>query len=75
MCIYRVLMNRDADNKGLVPRDFVPEYSSEEINSRQHLIAETTAHSSPFSVQLESFFRTLKTNLRYCFGFLSKIYV
>jgi len=35
---------------GLVPYNFDPVYSVEEINSRHHLIAKTTAQ--PFSVQL-----------------------
>jgi hypothetical protein len=33
---------------GLVPGNFDPDYSVEEINSRQQLIVEPTAQPSPF---------------------------
>lgn len=68
-------MNKDSYNMGFVPCNFDPEYSVDEINSYQQLSAESTAHPSPFSVQLQLFFRMLTTHLKYCFGFLLKIYV
>jgi len=42
-------MNRKSDNMCLVPYNFDPEYSVEEINSSQHLIGETTAQLSSLS--------------------------
>jgi hypothetical protein len=71
ICIYWVLLNVKSDNMGLVPYHFDAEYSVVEINSRQHLITETTI---PSFVQRQPYFRTLTTHLKYCFGFLSKIY-
>ena len=60
MYIYRVLMNKDTDNRGLVPYNFGPKYSVVEIiTSRQHLIAETIAQPPPFSVLLQLFLRIL----------------
>ena len=35
MYIYRILINRNSDKMSLVPYNFYPEYSVEEINSRQ----------------------------------------
>lgn len=40
MDIYRVLMNMESDNMGLVTYNCDPEYSEEEINSRQLAITE-----------------------------------
>ena len=37
-------MNKEADNIGLVPYNFDPEYLVEEINNRQQLIANTTVY-------------------------------
>lgn len=54
----------------LVTYKFNSEYLVGEINSRQQSIAETTVHPSPFSVQLR-----MLTHLKYCAGFLPKIYV
>jgi hypothetical protein len=39
MYMNRVLMNRESENMGLVPYNFDPEYSVEEISHKQ-LIAE-----------------------------------
>ncbi len=71
MYIYQVLIDRESNNMGLVPYNF----DAEQINGCQHLIAETKAQPYLFSVWLQSFFRTLTTHLKYCFGFLPKIYV
>lgn len=38
-----VLMNSESDNMGSVNYNFDPEYSVEEINSRQHLTIDKTA--------------------------------
>lgn len=48
-------MNRESTNMGLVPYHFDPEYSVKDIDSRQHLITDTTAHPSAFSVRLQCF--------------------
>jgi len=39
----------------LIPYNFDPEYSVEEINSCQHLIAEITTQPSTFSIPLKNF--------------------
>ena len=49
MHIINQLMNRKSDNMCLVPYNFDPEYSVEEINSSQLLIGETTAQLSSLS--------------------------
>ena len=46
-------MNRESDNMVLVTYNLDPEYSVKEIDSRQQLIADTTAHPPAFSVQLQ----------------------
>lgn len=56
-------MNRESENMGLDLYNVYPEYSVEENNSRQQLIAQTTSQPSSFSVQLQSSFRTLATHL------------
>ena len=61
--IYWDLMNRESENMGLDPYNVYPEYSVEENNSRQQLIAQTTWRPSSFPVQLQSSFRTLTTHL------------
>jgi len=58
MYIYRALINRESKNMGLVPDNFYPRYSVEEINTRQLSIAETTMQPFPFAVRLQVFFRT-----------------
>jgi hypothetical protein len=35
---------------GLIPYNFIPEYSIKKINNLQYLIAKKTAQSPPFSV-------------------------
>jgi hypothetical protein len=44
-------MTRESDNMGLVPYKLDPDSS---VNSRQHLIAKTTAQPSPYCVGLQS---------------------
>ena len=68
--IYRVLMNMESYNMGLLPYNFDPEYSVDEINSRLQLRTETTSQQSPFPVRLQSFYRKLTIHQRYCFGFI-----
>jgi len=46
-------MNRESDNMVLVTYNLDPEYPVKEIDSRQQLIADTTAHPPAFSVQLQ----------------------
>lgn len=62
--IYLNLINLESDNMGLllVPYTFNSEYSIEEINNRQHLIAEPVVQSTSFTVRLQSLFRTLTTH-------------
>jgi hypothetical protein len=64
MYIYLNLINLESDNMGLllVPYTSNPEYSIEEINNRQYLIAEPVVQSSSFTVRLQSLFRTLTTH-------------
>jgi hypothetical protein len=64
MYIYLNLINLESDNMGLllVPYTSNPEYSIEEINNRQYLIAEPVVQSSSFTVLLQSLFRTLTTH-------------
>ena len=49
--------------------NFNPEYSVDELNSRQNLNSETIAQPLPFQVRLQSF---SGFHLKYCFGFLEK---
>ena len=58
---------------GLVPYNLDPQYSVEKIKS-QTVTSNRRKQHPPFLYDLKSFFKTLTTNLKYCFV-LPKIYV
>ena len=65
-------MNRELNNRGFVPYNFDPEYSTEELNRRQLLIGETTPKPFPLSLRLQSFFQNANNPFKILIWFSNK---